>query len=114
VLAALHACNATGLACVQHQSSRAPRTRLVLGPEHAERLRALVHRSPRDLGTPGSRWTREWAAEVSVAVGIVPTRVSGETLRQTLRRLGTGWKRAKPWSTRPDPQYTPKQGGATA
>ena len=103
-----------GLACLQKKSSRAHRTRLVFGPEAAERLRALLHRSPREFGKPGSLWTLEWAAEVSVAVGIVPTRVSGETIRQTLRRLGTGWKRAKHWITSPDPGYARKKGSVTA
>jgi len=114
VLDALHAFNAMGLACLQKKSSRAHRTRLVFGPEQAERLRAVLHRSPRAFGKPGSLWTLEWAAEVSVAAGIVPTRVSGETIRQTLLRLGTGWKRAKHWITSPDPEYTRKKGGATA
>jgi hypothetical protein len=38
-----------------------------------------------------------------VAEGIVPRRVSGETIRQTLLRLGVGWERAKHWITSPDP-----------
>lgn len=114
VLDALHAFNATGLACLQKKSSRAHRTRLVFGTEAAERLRALLHRSPRDFGKPGSLWTLEWAAEVSVAQGIVPTRVSGETIRATLLRLGVGWERAKHWITSPDPGYERKKGGVTA
>ena len=114
VLDALHAFNAAGLASLQKKPSRAHRTRLVFGPERAERLRALLHRSPRDFGKPGSLWTLEWAAEVSVAEGIAPTRVSGETIRQTLLRLGVGWERAKHWITSPDPGYARKKGGGTA
>jgi transposase len=114
VLDALHAFNASGLACLQKQSSRAQRTRLVFGPEPAERLRALLHRSPRDFGKPSSLWTLEWAAEVSCAQGLVPTRVSGETIRQTLLRLGSSWERAKHWITSPDPAYAQKKGGVTA
>ena len=114
VLDALHAFNATGLTCLHKKSSRAHRTRLVFGPAQAERLRALLYRSPRDFGKPGSLWTLEWAAEVSVAEGIVPTRVSGETIRQTLLRLGIGWERAKHWITSPDPAYEQKKGDVTA
>jgi transposase len=114
VLDAVHAFNASGLSCLQKKSSRAHRTRLVFGPEAAERLRALLHRSPREFGKPGSLWTCEWAAEVSFAEGIVPTRVSGETIRQTLLRLGIGWERAKQWITSPDPGYARKKGGGTA
>jgi transposase len=114
VLDALHAFNAVGLACLQKKSSRAHRTRLVFGPQQAEHLRALLHRRPREFGHPTSLWTLALAAEVSVAEGIVSTRVSGETIRQTLLRLGIGWKRAKHWITSPDPAYAPKKGGVTA
>jgi transposase len=114
VLDALHAFNTVGLACLQKKSSRAHRTRLVFSPEQAERLRALLHRSPRDFGHPTSVWTLALAAEVSVAEGIISTRVSGETIRATLLRLGISWKRAKHWITSPDPGYLRKKGGATA
>jgi transposase len=114
VLDALHAFNTSGLSSLQKKSSRAHRTRLVFGPEQAERLRALLHRSPRDFGKPTSLWTLALAAEVSVAEGIAPTRVSGETIRQTLLRLGISWERAKHWITSPDPAYGRKKGGVTA
>jgi transposase len=114
VLDALHAFNTHGLPALVKGSSRPKRTRLVFGPEQAQRLRALLHRSPRDFGKPGSLWTLAWAAEVSVAEGIIPTRVSGETIRTTLRRLGISWERAKHWITSPDPGYARKKGGATA
>jgi transposase len=114
VLDALHAFNASGLTSLQKKSSRAHRTRLVFAPKQAERLRALLQRSPRDFGKPGSVWTLEWAAEVSVAEGIVSTHVSGETIRQTVRRLGLSWKRAKHWITSPDAGYTRKKGSVTA
>jgi hypothetical protein len=99
---------------LQKKSSRAHRTRLVFAPEQAERLRALWHRSPRDFGKPTSVWTLALAAEVSVAEGIAPTRVSGETIRQTLLRLGISWERAKHWITSPDPGYARKKGSVTA
>jgi transposase len=114
VLDALHAFNAEGLQCLSKGSSRPKRTRLAFGPEQAERLRALVHRSPRDFGQPTSVWTLELAAEVSVAEGLVASRVSGETIRQTLLRLGISWERAKQWITSPDPAYTQKKGSVTA
>lgn len=114
VLDALHAFNTSGLSSLQKKSSRAHRTRLVFGPDQAERLRALLHRSPRDFGKPTSIWTLALAAEVSVAEGIAPTRVSGETIRQTLLRLGISWERAKHWITSPDSAYARKKGGVTA
>jgi hypothetical protein len=62
----------------------------------------LLHRSPRAFGHPSSRWTLELAAAVSCAEGLSPTRVSGATIRQTLKRLGVGWQRATHGITRLD------------
>ena len=39
--------------------------------------------------------------------------VSDETIRQAIKRLGVGWKRAKTWITSPDPAYLRKKGRAT-
>jgi transposase len=114
VLDALHAFNARGLDTLRRGSSRPHRTRLALTPEQAERLRALLHRSPRDFGYATSLWTLELAAEASCAQGISPRRVCGETVRQALKRLGVGWQRAKRWITSPDPEYARKKGRATA
>lgn len=74
----------------------------------AERLLALLHRSPREFGHATSVWTLEVAAEVAVAEGITATRVSDETVRATLERLGIRWRRAKAWITSPDPAYAQK------
>ncbi len=40
-------------------------------------------------------------------------RVTGETIRVTLKRLGVRWQRAKQWITSPDPAYARKKGDAT-
>ena len=114
VLDALHAFNARGSPRCR-RAPHAPTGRAAGFPgERAEQLRALLHRSPRDFGQPTSLWTLDLAAEVSCAQGLTPTRVSGETIRQTLLRLGIGWQRAKQWITSPDPAYARKKGGATA
>jgi hypothetical protein len=77
------------------------------------RLRESLHRSPRDFGKPTSLWTLGLAAEVAHAEGLTDRPVSGETIRQALKRLGVGWKRAKTWITSPDPAYLRKKGRAT-
>jgi hypothetical protein len=51
---------------------------------------------------------------VSCAQGLTATRVSGETIRATLQRLGIRWERAKRWLTSPDPEYARKKAPATA
>ena len=53
------------------------------------------------------------AAEVSFEEGLSPERVSGETIRATLARMGVRWQRAKRWITTPDPEYARKKGAAT-
>jgi transposase len=111
---ALRAFEAEGLACLHEKSSRPRATRDVLDDAGRGRLRELLHRSPRDFGKPTSLWTLDLAAEVAHAQGLVARPVSGETIRQSLLRLGVGWKRAKTWITSPDPAYLRKKGRATA
>ena len=49
------------------------------------------------------------AAEVSCEQGLTQNQVSYETIRQALRRLGVGWKRAKHWISSPEPAYAKKK-----
>jgi transposase len=111
---AIHAFNQRGVAALRAQSSRPPRTPAVFEADGRERLRALLQQSPRPFGQPTSRWTLALAAEVSFAQGLTPRQVSGETIRQALKQLGVRWKRAKHWSTSPDPAYLRKKNGAIA
>ena len=111
---AIRAFAAEGLDCLRPKSHRPKSVRPELDDAACQRLRSLLHRSPRDLGKPTSLWTLELAAEVAHAEGITARRVSDETIRQALLRLGVGWKRAKAWITSPDPAYLRKKGRATA
>ena len=111
---ALRAFAAEGAACLREKSHRPVSARPEIDDAGRERLRALLHRSPRDFGKPTSLWTLELAAEVAFSEGITARRVSDETIRQALKRLGVGWKRAKAWITSPDPAYLRKKGLATA
>jgi transposase len=110
---ALHAFDERGVAALAAGSSRPHTIHAAFDPAAAEALRALLHRSPREFGHPTSLWTLDLAAETAFAEGITPTRVTGETVRVTLVRLGIRWRRAKTWLTSPDPAYTPKKPVAT-
>ena len=110
----VHAFNQHGMAALTKGSSRPVTIHAAFDAAGAEHLRDLLHRSPRDFGKPTSVWTLELAAEVAFTEGLTARRVSGETIRATLTRLGVGWRRAKHWMTSPDPGYMRKQGGATA
>jgi len=111
---AIHTFNTRGVACLQPGSSRPQTIHAAFDPARTEALGDLLHRSPRDFGHPTSIWTLELAAEVSCAEGLTATRVSDETIRATLARLGVRWRRAKQWITSPDPAYRRKKARATA
>jgi transposase len=111
---ALHAFDRDGVAALQEGSSRPHTIHAAFDADRAERLRALLHRSPRDFGQPTSLWTLEVAAAVAFDEGMTATRVSDETIRATLARLGIRWRRAKGWITSPDPAYAQKNSAATA
>ena len=109
----IHGFNGRGLAVLRPGSRRPHRIHAAFDDARAERLRELLHQSPRAYGKPTSLWTLDLAAEVSFEQGLTPTRVSDETIRVTLQRLGVGWKRAKDWITSPDPAYDRKKVPAT-
>ena len=112
---AIHAFNEEGLPEVLRQGSRRPHSihRAFQGPKQAEALREMLHQDPRKFGKDTSLWTLELAAEVSFEEGLTKERVSGETIRATLARLGVRWERAKRWISSPDPLYERKKGVAT-
>jgi transposase len=110
---AIRAFAAEGIDCLHAKSHRPVSVRPEIDAAGCERLRALLHRSPRDFGKPTSLWTLALAAEVAFAEGITARPVSDETIRQALIRLGVAWKRAKTWITSPDPAYLRKKRRAT-
>ncbi|HZA25434.1 MAG TPA: helix-turn-helix domain-containing protein [Dehalococcoidia bacterium] len=110
----IHAFNQQGLACLEQQSNRPQRLRTLLDDASLEALRDLLHQSPRAFDKPTSLWTLELAAQVSFAEGLTPYKVSTETIRQALNRLGNNWKRAKHWINSPDPEYQQKKGAGPA
>jgi len=110
----IHAFTTAGVTALRPGSSRPHTIHAAFDLRGGEQLRALLHQSPRTFGQPSSLWTLELAAEVSFEQGLTPERVSGETIRATLKRLGVGWKRAKRWITSPDPAYARNKARATA
>jgi transposase len=110
----IRAFNAAGLAALTAGSSRPKSAAPVLDGAARERLRALLHQSPRAFGRARSTWTLALLAQVAHAQGLSATVLSPETIRQALVRLGVNWRRAKHWLTSPDPAYARKKAGATA
>ncbi len=108
----IRAFNERGLAALQERSHRNHTIHTTLDAAGLEQLQALAHRSPRDFGHPTSLWTLELLAEESARQGVTPRRVSDETIRLAIKRMGSSWKRAKHWITSPDPAYARKKGDA--
>jgi transposase len=106
---ALHAFARDGVAALVEGSSRPHTVQAAFDAKGAERLQALLHRSPRAFGHLTSVWTLELAAETAFTEGLTATRVSDETVRATLARLGIRWRRVKTWITSPDPAYAQKK-----
>lgn len=113
VTKALNAFNERGLEALKQRSHAVHTPQAAFDAEAAERLKIIIHQSPRTFGKETSLWTLDLAAEVSFEQGLTRERVSDETIRQTLKRLGVQWKRAKHWITSPDPAYTRKKTTAT-
>ena len=106
---AIHDFHERGLAALHPKSSRPHTIYEAFDDQGRERLRALLHQSPRNFGKDTSIWTLDLAAEVSVTVGLVSRPITGETVRHALAKLGVRWKRAKHWITSPDPDYVRKK-----
>lgn len=111
---AIHTFNRSGLDALSEGPSRPHRIAVAFDDAAAARLRALAHQSPRLFDQPTSVWTLDLLAAVCVAQAITPQRVTGETIRATLKRVGVRWQRAKGWITSPDPAYARKKGDVIA
>jgi transposase len=105
----LKAFNERGLKVLKVGSRRPHHTQAAFSPEQAEKLKGLLHQSPRTYGKATSVWTLDLVAEVSFDNELTKARVSDETVRATLERLGVKWARAKRWITSPDPEYARKK-----
>src|SRR6186997_777852 len=85
----LRAFETRGLAVVALQSRRPHTAAKLFDAERSERLKALLHQSPRQFGKARSTWT--WTLALAAAVcaehGITAERVSYETIRDALKRL---------------------------
>lgn len=107
---AIHSFNERGLDALSAGSSRPKELHTAFDEEGAEALRETLQQDPRSFGKPSTFWTLEMAAEVSFEQGLTDRRLTGETIRATLERLGLRWERAKRWIESPDPEYARKKG----
>lgn len=109
VTKAINAFNERGVEALTQRSHAVHTPQAAFDAEAAERLKAIVRQNPRNFGKETSLWTLDLAAQVSFEQGLTREQVSDETIRQTLKRLGIQWKRAKHWIVSPDPAYERKK-----
>ena len=109
----INAFHSEGLDCLRPKSRRPKTVQPIFDQQRAERLRAILHQSPRTFGKPTSVWTLSLAAQVCLEQGVTERLVSIERIRVTLQRLGVGWQRARDWITSPDPEYARKKSDET-
>jgi transposase len=106
--------NEKGIGVLEQKSRRPHRTMAAYQGEEKERLKEMIRQSPRQYGKETSLWTLALLAEVSYEQKLTKERVSDETVRATLVRLGIKWKRAKHWINSPDPAYERKKSSENA
>jgi transposase len=110
----IHAFVLEGAGCLE-QKKRGPKdAQPILDEAQSDPLKGILHQSPRRFGKAQSTWTLDLLADVTFEQGLTPRRLSYEAVRQAVKRLGSGWKRAKQWITSPDPAYARKKKRGTA
>ena len=106
---AIRAFASEGSACLVEKKHGPKDAQPILGRAKADPLRGILHQSPRRFGKARSTWTLDLLADVAFEQELTPRRLSHEAVRQAVKRLGSGWKRAKQWITSPDPAYARKK-----
>jgi transposase len=98
--------NLNGLQVLQPKSRRPHKIHKAFSAKQAERLKDILHQSPWTFGKPRNVWTCELAAEVSYEQRLIQERISGQTIRITLERMGVKWAQAKHWAVLQEPEYS--------
>ena len=75
----IHAFHQEGLGVLRRRSTRSHTLYYCFDTPAAERLREILHQSPRSFGKETSLWTLELAADVAYEQGVTAWRVSDET-----------------------------------
>ncbi|MGH3514442.1 MAG: helix-turn-helix domain-containing protein [Pseudonocardiaceae bacterium] len=105
----IHAFEKEGADCLGEKKRGPKDARPILDEAKADPLQSILHQSPRRFGKARSTWTLDLLADVAFEQQLTPRRLSHEAVRQAVKRLGSGWKRAKQWITSPDPAYARKK-----
>lgn len=105
--------NTNGLEVLKAKSNRPNTIKSTFTEKNIEQLKDILHQSPRNFGKETSIWTLDLLAEVSHSEGVAEALITGEAVRQALKRLCISWNRAKNWINSPDPAYMLKKSSVT-
>ena len=108
----LHAFNQQGEVSLKPGSKARHDDQRALDDQARERLRTIVHQSPRTFGFENSLWSLPLLAKVSYQEGLTSREVHFDTVSQTLMEMGLNWKRVKHWINSPDEHYVRKKSAA--
>ena len=101
--------NQEGVQAIYPKSNARPDDQRAFKDAARERLKAIVHQSPRTFGCESSMWTLQLLAEVSYQEGLTERLVHCDTVGETLHQLGVDWKKAKRHIQSPDKHYKRKK-----
>lgn len=105
--------NASGFEVLKAKSNRPHTIKATFTEQNVEQMKDILHQSPRNFGKETSIWTLDLLAEVSYSEKIAEVWVTGEAVRQALKRFDISWNRAKNWINSPDPAYLLKKSNVT-
>ena len=101
--------NTTGLDVLKAGSRRPHKMRTTFTADKVERLKDILHQSPRNFGKETSLWTLNLLAEVSFSEKGAEHLATGESIRITLKRFDISWNRAKNRISSSDSAYLLKK-----
>ena len=105
--------NQEGVQAIYPKSRARPDDQRAFQDAARERLKAIVHQSPRAFGCESSMWTLQLLAEVSYQEDLTDRLVHLDTVGETLHQLGVDWKKAKRHIQSPDKHYKRKKNDVT-
>lgn len=106
---AVHCFERVGVACLEEGHHARQDEQRALNDEARTQLRLALEQSPRTYGYDSSLWTLALLTDLSYRRGWTSRRVHIDTMSETLRSMGLGWKRAKQWISSPDANYAGKK-----
>lgn len=111
---AIRAFEREGLGCLKEKSHARHDQQSAFDEAGCDRLREVIHLSPRSFGHESSVWTLDMLAETCWQEGLISRPVGGDNVGYVLRQMGISWRRAKHWIRSPDVHYAHRKKDETS